>query len=380
MSIDTIKQHLLAGRMQVVALDARGRIIDSCDTFLKISPLRGVDAFRYFPLLSGLDEIVLAMRPEDPPFVMPLMDFEFEEARYSLNLEFRALPGGGLAWVITDNQDIRHKIAELQQDRNEAAFFLERIRIQERLLRDYTERLEAMNTRLDRFAYNVAHDLKSPLRAIQNLAEWIAEACEAQQYDELPEYLTLLRKRSARMETLIGGILDYSRAGHSHLPKQQVDVQQLLRDLMASEHPDATCTLDLIAPLPILLTQRPAITQVFSNLIGNAVKYAGQPGCHIEVSAEDLGQHFRFHVRDNGPGIDPRNHERIFEIFNVLDNADTTYRSGIGLAIVKKLVEEAGCKVSVNSQLGEGATFSFTWPKEERDLPQLRSPATSSSS
>lgn len=363
MNIDQIKHQLLARKIQVVQLDPLGRIVDSCDTFLPLKSLVGTDVFAHFPILTGLEDIVLNLTPEDPPFAMPLMDFEHAGQRYALNLEFRALPQGGHVWVITDNADIRHKIAEIQQDRNESTIFLDRIRIQERMLRDYNERLEAMNTRLDRFAYNVAHDLKSPLRAIQNLAEWIAEACEAQRLDELPEYLDLLRKRSARMETLIGGILAYSRAGHSDLPKEVVDVRQLLIDLMASEHPDAPCTLQLRDTLPRLKTQRPAITQVFSNLIGNAVKYAGRPGCAIEVSAEDLGAHIRFCVRDNGPGIDPKNHERIFEIFNVLDNTDIAHRSGIGLAIVKKLVEEAGCKVSIESRLGAGAAFFFTWPK-----------------
>jgi signal transduction histidine kinase len=363
MSIDQIKHQILSQKIQVVQLDQQGCIVDSCDTFLPLKSLRGTDVFAHFPILTGLEDVVLNLHLQDPPFSMPLMDFEFAGRRYSLNLDFRALPQGGFAWVISDNEDIRHKIAEIQQDRNESSIFLDRIRIQERMLRDYNERLEAMNTRLDRFAYNVAHDLRSPLRAIQNLAEWIAEACEEKRFEELPEYLELLRKRSARMETLIGGILAYSRAGHSDLPKETVDVRQLLIDLMASEHPDAPCVLRLPDTLPRLKTQRPAITQVFSNLIGNAVKYAGRPGCAIEVSAEDLGEHVRFCVRDNGPGIDPKHHERIFEIFNMLDNSDVTQRSGIGLAIVKKLVEEAGCKVSVESQVGAGATFLFTWPK-----------------
>jgi signal transduction histidine kinase len=344
-------------------VDGQGRLIDSCDTYLQIRHLKGVNIFDHFPILTGLDAHILALQPADPPFVMPFMDFEYDHCRYSLNLEFRALVDGTFAWIITNNDDIRHKIAEIQQERNEASIFLDRIRIQERMLRDYNERLEAMNNRLDRFAYNVAHDLKSPLRAIQNLAEWIAEACEDARYDELPDYLRLLRQRSARMETLIGGILAYSRAGHSDLPKEEVDVHQLLLELMASNHPGAACSLLMPPDLPRLHTQRPAITQVFSNLVGNAIKYAGHPGCKIEVSAEDLGAFVRFTVRDNGPGIDPKHHERIFEIFNVLDNADHATRSGIGLAIVKKLVEEAGCKVSVESRLGAGAAFTFTWPK-----------------
>ena len=223
-----------------------------------------------------------------------------------------------------------------------------------------TAELRRMNAELDAFAYAASHDLRAPLRGIANLAQWIEEDLQGSLRDETREMLGLLRSRMHRMEALIDGILQYSRAGRVHEPAEEVDVAALVDEIVDLLSPPAA-TIETV-DLPVFVTERLPLQQVFQNLIGNAIKH-GQPGVTVTVSAEDAGSFWRFSVADDGPGIPGEYQDRVWAIFQTLESRDKVEGTGIGLSLVKKLVEGHGGGVSLQSRPGEGATFTFTWPK-----------------
>jgi PAS domain S-box-containing protein len=227
------------------------------------------------------------------------------------------------------------------------------------------EQLRRSNRELDQFAYVTSHDLRAPLRGIGNLASWIEEDLGPQVVAEEPrKMLALLRGRVARMEGLIDGILEYSRIGRTKQKVEEVDVRKLLADTIDLLAPPAGVTIDIAPDMPTLLTQRLPLQQVFMNLIGNAIKHAGRADVTVKDTTADAGPYqVEFAVADNGQGIDPQYHEKIFVIFQTLAARDKVEGSGVGLSLVKKIVEGHGGRVWVESQPGEGATFRFTWPR-----------------
>lgn len=223
--------------------------------------------------------------------------------------------------------------------------------------------LARSNRELDQFAYVASHDLKAPLRGIANLSQWIEEDLGEAVPPEVAEKMTLVRGRVQRLEALIDGILQYSRVGRVRSAIEQVEVGSLLRDTveLLAAPPEVTVT---IGPnMPAIVTERTPLQQVFMNLINNAIKYNRRPGATVVVSVRDAGSSYAFSVADNGPGIEPQYHERIFGIFQTLESRDRVEGTGIGLSVVKKTVELHGGSVTVDSALGEGATFTFEWPK-----------------
>jgi signal transduction histidine kinase len=178
------------------------------------------------------------------------------------------------------------------------------------------------------------------------------------------EHLAKLQGRIKRMEALLDDLLTYSRAGrHRHAP-ERIEFQSLVRnvvDLLATPPGFTVTAPQAVAPF---VTERVPLETVFRNLIGNAIKHHDHPATgQVTITAHDQGSVIEFAVTDNGPGIDPAFHERIFDIFQTLKPRDQVEGSGIGLTVVKKLVESRGGSIRVESALGQGATFHFTWPK-----------------
>ena len=175
--------------------------------------------------------------------------------------------------------------------------------------------------------------------------------------------MELLRGRLNRMQALINGILEYSRVKRVNISTEEVEVQTLLDELIPVLGVPETHQVSLESAMPVLLTNRTRIEQVFSNLISNAFKYHDKPSGKIRISYEEVGSFHQFTVADDGPGIDPAYHDKIFAIFQTLQPRDKVESTGVGLAIVKKIVEDQGGLVRVQSELGKGAAFIFTLPK-----------------
>lgn len=227
---------------------------------------------------------------------------------------------------------------------------------------DERRRLEIINKELDQFAYVASHDLKAPLRGVANLAEWIEEDLRDALGENTREMLGLLRSRMHRMEALIDGLLQFSRAGRIRQKPESVDVAALVGEVVELLAPPETTTILVSPQLPTFTSERLALQQVFLNLISNAVKYTERPDARIFVDVREEGDEYVFTVSDNGPGIPSEFHEKIWGIFQTLQPRDRVEGTGIGLALVKKIIESRGGVVWVNSAEGQGAAFSFTWP------------------
>ncbi len=224
--------------------------------------------------------------------------------------------------------------------------------------------LERSNRELNQFAYVASHDLKAPLRGIANLAQWVEEDLGQAMTTGAREHIRVLLSRVRRMESLIDGILAYARAGRGEGHRESVDVGQLVQEVLELLSPPSGSFSVTVAPdLPQVSAVRAPFQQVWMNLLGNAFKHAHREGAEIRVGAADRGTTWEFAVADNGPGIAPQYHQRVFGIFQTLAARDKLEGTGIGLATVKKLVESEGGHVWVESQVGQGATFRFTWPK-----------------
>lgn len=236
----------------------------------------------------------------------------------------------------------------------------ERKRVQARQA-ELVREVEAANEELRSFAYIASHDLKAPLRAIGSLADWIS-ADYGDRFDEAGrEQMGLLIGRVRRMDQLIDGILAYSRVGRVREERIEVELGPLLESVVDLLAPPPHIQVEL-GPLPTVVVEPTRIQQVFQNLLSNAIRYLDKPRGRIEVGAEKGEGEWRFFVRDNGPGIAPRHQERIFLLFQTLQPRDRSESTGIGLALVKKIVEMYGGEVGLESEVGEGSTFYFSLP------------------
>ena len=226
-----------------------------------------------------------------------------------------------------------------------------------------TSQLKKRNQELDRFAYVTSHDLKAPLRAIANLATWLGEDLSGQIPEENQKQLKLMQSRVKRMDGLIQGLLDYSRVGRKTTPIETVDLNNLIVELNNLLSIPPGFEIIIASKLPTIKTETLLLQQVFSNLIDNSIKYHPRQEGKITIFVEEHDSYYQFAVSDDGLGIDPQYHERIFTIFQTLQARDTIESTGIGLSIVKKIVESKGGKIWLESKVGEGATFYFTWRK-----------------
>lgn len=244
----------------------------------------------------------------------------------------------------------------------------ERREMDRKLARHAAELLRS-NEELEQFAYVASHDLKAPLRGIENLVSWIEEDLEGKLEGETRQNMDLLRSRVKRLESLLDDLLAYSRAGREALTPSSVDTRALIDEIAALISPPDGFQIVASASLPTILTPPAPFNQVMQNLISNAVKHHDDPAHGlIEIVAEPLGPLTMFIVRDNGSGIPKQFRERVFGMFQTLRPRDEVEGSGMGLAIVKKIVERQGGKVWISDNpAGKGASVHFTWPKSFRE-------------
>jgi PAS domain S-box-containing protein len=231
--------------------------------------------------------------------------------------------------------------------------------------------LEQRNQELDSFTYIVSHDLKAPLRGIANLSEWIEEDLDGALSVANQQQMALLRSRVYKMQATIDGLLDYARVGRADetilqgrgSANESVSIAELLADVIDSIAPPPTFTIELPSDLPTLSTRRLLLFQVFANLIGNGIKHHDRLDGSIVISIEDRGDCYEFAVSDDGSGIAPEHHDRIFTIFQAVNPQNRADSTGIGLAIVKKIIEGEGGRIWLDKEVKQGARFCFTWLK-----------------
>ena len=349
------------------------------------------ELFRIWGLDPGepfsYDAYIERLPPQDRERIQKLVT-EAIEARGSYVVEHRiVLPDGTERWIlgrgtvvcdghgkpvkvrgtaqdITDRRQTEERALALfreQYERERAEREREELRGRAEQLAVLAAALERSNRELDAFAYAASHDLRAPLRGIANLAQWIEEDLQESMSEETREMLALMRTRMHRMESLIEGILQYSRAGRAHEQPVSVDVGRLVRETVDLLSPD-TAIISVQVDLPVIVSEPTPLRQVFQNLIGNAIKHGGD-GVQIDIEATDAGTFWEFSVSDNGPGVPPEYHERIWGIFQTLEARDRVEGTGIGLSLVKKLVEAQDGKVGIASSAAGGARFWFLWRK-----------------
>jgi len=266
-----------------------------------------------------------------------------------------------------EEQDFAASVADmiaLQVESNERKKLERALAKANQHLAETVRDLRRSNKELQDFAYVAAHDLKAPLRGIGTLTDWIASDY-ADKFDEQGrQQLGMLKSRISRLSELIDSILHYSEIGRVSLRVEPVDFNRLVRDVIEMLDPPEHVEIVVESSLPVVACERVRLAQVFRNLIDNAIKYADKPGTRIVVGCREQEEFWRFFVSDNGPGIEEKYFDKIFQIFQTLSPRDQRESVGIGLAIVKKIVELYGGNVWLESKLGDGTTFFFTLPKD----------------
>ena len=255
--------------------------------------------------------------------------------------------------IVTDVTERKHAEEEIRTFNAEL----------EQRVKDRTAKLEAANKELQSFAYVVSHDLKAPLRAIARLAHWIVEDYTEHFDDPGKAMAETLIGRVKRLDDFIDGILEYSRIGRIIGTQELIDLHALVKNVLDLLAPPAHIQISIDPNLPAIFGDRIRVQQIFINLIDNAVKFMDNARGIIEIHCKDAESFWQFSISDNGEGIAPQYHEKIFQIFQTLRPRDEQENTGIGLSIVKKIVEFYGGRIWVESQPGEGSTFFFTVPK-----------------
>jgi len=229
-------------------------------------------------------------------------------------------------------------------------------------LQRHANELERRNQELDQFAYVASHDLKAPLRAIANLSAWIEEDLSALLDDQHRSQMLLLRDRVTRLEGLIDGLHQYATAGRRAGIAETFSLPDLIDDIVTEQDSERRFSIHRQGEPTIVTTDRVRLWQVVSNLIANAVRHHDRHHGTITVTWSGDANQLLMHIADDGPGIDPTHHERIFTIFHTLASKDRGPGIGLGLALVRKIISERGGSVRVDSTPGSGATFSIRWP------------------
>jgi signal transduction histidine kinase len=266
--------------------------------------------------------------------------------------------------ILDDFEDEKRKVeamnAELRREVAERA-------AAEHALRDKTDALGRSNAELEQFAYVASHDLQEPLRMVSSYVQLFEKRYAGQVDAQSQKYINYAVEGAKRMQSLIGGLLEYSRVGRVDEPFAAVDtsaaLDQALQNLRSGL--DETRAVVTRGPLPTVTGNAGRLAQVFQNLVGNAIKFRRSgvaPAVH--VSATPHRKEWLFAIRDNGIGIDPQYVDRIFVIFQRLHTRAEYPGTGIGLSICKKVVERHGGRIWVESQPGAGATFQFTLPRD----------------
>ena len=237
----------------------------------------------------------------------------------------------------------------------------------EQKLAEYTINLERSNRELEEFAYIASHDLKAPLRVIDNVSKWLEEDLQKYLTDETRENMNLLRGRVKRMEKLLDDLLQYSRAGHVMDERYNTIIPGniLMDDIVTLLALPEGMSLKMSPAFSSVYVNRMPLQQIFLNLISNAIKHHDTKKGIIEVTVKENKNDYVFSVKDDGPGIPAKFHEQIFKMFQTLKPKDEVEGSGMGLALVKKYIDIFGGTIHIADNPPKGSIFYFTWPKKQ---------------
>lgn len=234
---------------------------------------------------------------------------------------------------------------------------------QEKKMEELLATLQIVNQELNDFAYIVSHDLKAPLRAIGSLATWLENDYSEKLDEEGKETLQLMVQRTQRMNNLIDGVLKYSKVGRTQDERKEIQTNNFVEKIIDLLAPPSNIKITIEKELPNVFFEETKLQQVIQNLISNAIKFMNKSEGKISIDYQEFDDEFQFSVSDNGPGIEQQYYDKIFQIFQTLNARDSVESTGVGLSIVKKIVENFGGKIWLTSNYGEGTTFYFTIKK-----------------
>ncbi len=337
----------------VVITDMEGRMIDSNKSAQKMLGYNAEDLAQLF-----IPDIV---HPDDMEKSKKYLERLVSDGYYS-DYQGRILRKDGQIVYVQVNSNAIYENGKLVGSRDIVRDITE-LKKAEQKREELLAELEQVNQELRDFAYVVSHDLKAPLRAISSLSQWLYEDYQDKLGPEGNEQLKLLINRSNRMHNFIEAILEYSRIGRIQLNEEWVNLSLMIEEiediLVLPNH----ITIQIPQKLPKFYGQKVRLVQVFQNLLDNAIKYNDKEQGRICIEWEDIGSHIKFSISDNGPGIDPKYHDKIFKIFQTLHSRDDIESTGIGLTIVKRIVQLYEGEIKVSSVPGQSTTFEFTLKK-----------------
>ena len=272
--------------------------------------------------------------------------------------------GPAREWTSTE-QDFAASVADMISLKLEATERTKAEQALEKLNKDLeaaVQELSRSNRQLQDFVHIAAHDLKTPVRGIGTLADWIINDYGDRFDEQGREQIRLLKARVVRIDKLIDGMLQFSKIVRTKQKERQVDLNTMLSDIIRGITPPDNIEI-AVDSLPGVTCEYEHLELVFQNLLTNAVTFMDKTKGLIKVGCVEQGDFWKFYVCDNGPGIDQKYFDKIFKIFQTLPRKDEPETAGIGLAVVKKIVELYGGKIWVESQPGSGSTFFFTFPR-----------------
>ena len=260
---------------------------------------------------------------------------------------------------------VKEQTTELTKTNEQLQLEIAEHKLAEKRKAQLLEEVERINQELGNFVYIASHHLKSPLRAISTLANWISTDYTDKLDKAGKDQLELLVSRANRMYALINGILEYSK--FERINKVKVNINKIVTEVIDMVAPPKNIKIKVENELPSILCEKTHIVEIFQNLLSNAINYMDKPEGIIKIGCVEDNGYWKFSVSDNGPGIEERYFEKIFQIFQTLSPIDEQESIGLGLALIKKIVAMYKGKVWVESEVGHGSTFFFTLPLGTKD-------------
>ncbi len=355
---DRAQKYLDVAGTMMVALDMEGKVTlanrKACDILsYPTEELIGIDWFGTFVSARDRDEVRAVFRA--------WMEGETQAPEHFENSILAE--DGSERFIAWQNTVLRDRDGNICGTLSSGMDITER-RHTEKRLAALVKQLENVNQELKDFAYIVSHDLKAPLRGIRTIADWLSADYADKLDGQGAEQLTLLSNRVNRMHDLIEGVLQYSRVGRADEQSQDVDLNELVDRAIDMVGIPRHITVSVDSHLPVVHGDPTRIVQVFQNLLSNAVKYMDKPEGCVRIGCSEEEGSWRFSVSDNGPGIARKHFEKIFQMFQTLAPKDTFESTGVGLTIVKRIVEKYNGRVWLESEPGVGSTFYFTLPQD----------------